>query len=92
MLEYFDRVGFTRRAGNERIIRRPAAEVFAAARRDVMQTFERFRTVLAIPASTEEDRLPVGRAGFNPLRRASACLVGSTPTLFRQNFPSGTAV
>ena len=32
MLEYFDRAGFTRRAGNERIIRRPAAEVFAAAR------------------------------------------------------------
>ena len=32
MLEYFDRAGFTRRAGNDRVIRRPAAEAFAAAR------------------------------------------------------------
>ena len=28
MLEYFDRAGFTRRAGNERIVRRPAAAIF----------------------------------------------------------------
>lgn len=33
MLEYFDRAGFTRRAGNERVIRRPAAEIFGAAGR-----------------------------------------------------------
>ena len=31
MLEYFDRAGFTRRAGNERAVRRPSAEVFRAA-------------------------------------------------------------
>ncbi len=31
MLEYFDRAGFTRRAGNERVIRRPAAEIFGTA-------------------------------------------------------------
>ena len=31
MLEYFDRVGFTRRAGNERVIRRPAAGIFGTA-------------------------------------------------------------
>ncbi len=34
MLEYFDRTGFTRRAGNERVIRRPAAEIFGTAARD----------------------------------------------------------
>ncbi len=33
MLEYFDRAGFTRRAGNERVIRRPAAEIFGSAAR-----------------------------------------------------------
>ena len=33
MLEYFDRTGFTRRAGNERVIRRPAVEVFGDAAR-----------------------------------------------------------
>ena len=33
MLEFFDRTGFTRRAGNERVIRRPAAEIFGTARR-----------------------------------------------------------
>ena len=33
MLEYFDRAGFTRRAGNERVIRRPAAETFGTAAR-----------------------------------------------------------
>ena len=33
MLEYFDRAGFTRRAGNERVIRRPAAEIFGTAAR-----------------------------------------------------------
>lgn len=32
MLEYFDRAGFTRRAGNDRVIRKSAAEAFAAAR------------------------------------------------------------
>ena len=31
MLEYFDRAGFTRRAGNERVIRKPAAELFGNA-------------------------------------------------------------
>jgi hypothetical protein len=35
---------------------------------------------------TEEDRFPVGRAGFKPVGTRQACLVGSTPTLFRQ-FP-----
>ena len=34
MLEYFDRAGFTRRAGDERVIRRPAAETFGTAARD----------------------------------------------------------
>jgi len=29
MLEYFDRVGFTRRVGNERVIRKAAADVFS---------------------------------------------------------------
>ncbi len=33
MLEYFDRAGFTRRAGNERVIRRPAAEIFGTVGR-----------------------------------------------------------
>ncbi|MDE0255840.1 MAG: selenocysteine-specific translation elongation factor [Rhodospirillaceae bacterium] len=33
MLEYFDRAGFTRRAGNERVIRRPADETFGTAAR-----------------------------------------------------------
>ena len=33
MLEYFDRAGFTRRAGNERVIRRPAVEIFGSAAR-----------------------------------------------------------
>ena len=32
MLEYFDRAGFTRRAGNDRVIRKTAAEAFAVAR------------------------------------------------------------
>lgn len=31
----------------------------------------------------EEDRLPVGRAGFKPVGTRQACSVGSTPTLFR---------
>jgi len=35
---------------------------------------------------TEEDRFPVGRAGFKPVGTRQACLVGSTPTLFR-HFP-----
>ncbi len=35
--------------------------------------------------STEEDRFPVGRAGFKPVGTRQACLVGSTPTLFRHS-------
>jgi len=35
--------------------------------------------------ATEEDRFPVGRAGFKPVGTRQACLVGSTPTLFRQS-------
>ena len=34
---------------------------------------------------TEGDRYPVGRAGFKPVGTRQACLVGSTPTLFRHS-------
>jgi len=36
----------------------------------------------------EEDRIPVDRAGFKPVGTRQACLVGSTPTLFRHYSPS----
>ena len=36
-----------------------------------------------IARDLEEDRLPVGRAGFKPVGTRQACSVGSTPTLFR---------
>ena len=38
----------------------------------------------------EEDRIPVDRTGFKPVGTRQACLVGSTPTLFRHD--PGTAI
>ena len=34
----------------------------------------------------EEDRTPVGRSDFKSVEARTTCLVGSTPTLFRQYF------
>ena len=35
-------------------------------------------------STMEEDRTPVGRSDFKSGETRSTCLVGSTPTLFRQ--------
>ena len=40
-----------------------------------------------LPSPTEEDRTPVGRPDFKSGEGRWTSLVGSTPTLFRQNLP-----
>lgn len=78
ILEFFDRHGVTLRRGDLRRVNRPKLERFRATP----------KSANAELCQEEENRPRWGGRTSNPEGAASRSLVGSTPSLFRQNKPT----
>jgi selenocysteine-specific elongation factor len=71
LLEYFDRIGFTQRVGDQRRLLKPAAAIAEAT---ALNPHRQHASIVA-----GENRTPVGRTDFKSGERREAPLAGPTP-------------